>query len=146
MLYQLNMRDEAGGECTMEIEADPRSAYDKAAAATEEWCKGGEWGIEGCAVDCYFTLTEPTGNSTMGFLTVQIPPDEPAIIFAMGGDSDCNHRWISDTKMGCGVWIGGGTTVVRTTFCPRCRLRRTYRSIGKQKNPGEHDSVSFEQL
>lgn len=146
--YELEMRDDGGGDETITIEADTlEEAHDIACSEVAEWCNGVDWGIEGASVQCWYTLTDEEGNEEDGYLDVNIECNEDALIKAAGGDIDCNHKWTAEGEGGCrenpGVWSLGGTSMSFATHCTECGLHRKEYITGSQKNPGDHDTVSF---
>jgi len=78
---------------------------------------------------------------------VDIPPDEYTLMLRAGADMTCEHEWTSAGEGGCtenpGVWALGGTTIRISDHCQHCGLQRTRTLLGSQRNPGEHDTVSF---
>lgn len=62
--------------------------------------------------------------------------------------SRTNHRWLPDARIGCvenpGVVSRGGTTIVIVHVCPHCSARRTSVYYGPQRNPGQHDTVTYD--
>lgn len=82
-------------------------------------------------------------------VSVEIEADHDAMIRAAGGDDDCDHDWTAEGEGGCdenpGVWSVGGTAMTFATHCRKCGLHRTEHSTGSQRNPGEHDTTTYEQ-
>ena len=76
-------------------------------------------------------------------------PDHDALIRAAGGDTECDHDWTSEGEGGCtenpGVWSTGGTSMTFGAHCRKCGLHRVESTTGSQYNPGEHDTVEYEQ-
>jgi hypothetical protein len=81
--------------------------------------------------------------------------------WACGGDNDCNavepepecvghyaHRWTSRGCGGCdsnpGVWSLGGTAYRFEVRCLVCGAHRETTTHGRQRNPGECDTVRYE--
>lgn len=159
--YELEMR---GDECskTVSIEADTlREARATAKKETGDWIKGGDWGSDGARITACWTLTDDNGEEVdEGGVTVEIEPDHDALIRAAcggkyssewerccGGDPDV-HDWTSEGEGGCdsnpGVWSTGGTSMSFASHCKTCGLHRSEHHTGSQRNPGEHDTVSYE--
>jgi len=150
--YYLNLRD---GQCDedREIEAD---TIEQAVASiddeADDWCSDGEWGDDGAAIEIYWKLyadEDQTEELDEGSCTITIEPNHDALIKAAGGDVDCDHEWSSEGEGGCdenpGVWSTGGTSMVFVSHCTQCGLRRRENHTGSQRNPGEHDTVEYEQ-
>lgn len=151
----IHMRDEVGSEETATVEIPQMSdsaAWAAAEQATEEWCRRGEWGIDGASVRCWcwWETDTDTTEDAESVVVVEIAPDEDALIEAAGGDTDCDHEWVATVEVegglreNPGVWMTCGTSMTIKTHCARCGLKRTERSTGSQRNPGEHDTVTFE--
>lgn len=68
-------------------------------------------------------------------------------------EPDCEgeyvHRWTREGTGGCsqnpGVWSLGGTTMRYAARCMVCGVGRTEIRHGSQRNPGERDSVRYEE-
>lgn len=150
--YYADIRDD---QCntTVEIEAESiEDAQSQCESEAEDWCRDGEWGDDGAAIDIRWTLYSDEAQENEvedGACTVTIEPNHDALIKAAGGDPDCDHEWSSEGEGGCdenpGVWSTGGTSMVFVAHCTRCGLRRTENSTGSQRNPGDHDTVEYEQ-
>jgi hypothetical protein len=127
---------------------------DECEEETQDWIEGGEWGIEGASIDYWWILYDENNEgiaSDSG--TVEIEPDHEQLIRnatrgAGCGDDPADHEWNSEGEGGCtenpGVWSTGGTSMVFQSHCEVCGLRRTVRTCGSQRNPGEHDTVEYE--
>lgn len=148
--YNLTMRDSQTND-TKVIEADTlEDAREQADAETEAWIEDGEWGSDGASIGAWWTLSDEDGDEIdTGSVTVDIEPDHDALISAAGGDTDCDHDWSAEGEGGLsenpGVWSTGGTAMVFHAHCRSCGLHRKERSTGSQRNPGEHDTVEYEQ-
>jgi hypothetical protein len=159
--WTLEMQDDGGSTETVEFDALPTS--DEISEACQEWCRGGEWGTDGAAICIGWTLTDDDGEEIdSGGETVEIEPDHAAIIGkACGyewdeagktirgcGEDPDDHDWTAEGEGGCdqnpGVWSTGGTSMTFSTHCRTCGLKRTEHSTGSQRNPGDHDTVSYE--
>lgn len=142
-------------ECASEIiEAD---SMDDAIEQAQEWLRDGEWGDEGAAPSANVGELEADGNVVDQERTsVDIEPDHAALIGRLvgpyDGDRICgfdpdDHDWTSEGEGGLdenpGVWGHGGTAISVAQHCRRCRLHRTTRYTGSQRNPGEHDTVEY---
>lgn len=148
--YTLEMRDDASRETRTITATTLDDAREQADAETEEWIEGGEWGRAGASVRASWTLTDEAGDEVAdGAVTVEIEPDHDALIRDAGGDPDCDHAWSSEGEGGCaenpGVWSTGGTSIVTAEHCTRCGLHRVTKHTGSQRNPGEHDTVTYSQ-
>lgn len=151
--YYLEMRDGGGSTEYVEIEADTlREVEDSVPGEADRWCKDGEWGDDGAAVEVYWTMyadENHTNEVANGACVVTIDPNHDALIREAGGDPDCDHEWSSEGEGGCdenpGVWSTGGTSMTFQSHCTKCGLRRTEYTTGSQHNPGEHDTVEYEQ-
>lgn len=134
------------------------SDMDEAVEMAEELCRGGEWGDEGAIVRVWVSECDASGEETdERYLTVEIEPDHAAMIEAAcdseqwerccGGDP-ADHDWTAEGEGGCrenpGVWSTGGTSMSFATHCRACGLHRNEYTCGSQRNPGEHDTVSYE--
>lgn len=57
------------------------------------------------------------------------------------------HEWTSEHEGGCsenpGVWSTGGTSMKFVSHCCHCGMKRTVRSTGSQRNPGECDTTEY---
>ena len=150
MKYTLEMRDDQCRE-QRTVEADSLAdAREEADAETQDWIEGGEWGDEGASIRAYWTLTDEDGNEVAdGAVIVEVEPDHDALIEAAGGDTSCEHDWTSEGEGGCtenpGVWSTGGTSMSFAAHCRKCGLHRNEHTTGCQRNPGEHDTVHYEQ-
>lgn len=149
--YRLEMRSPCGTRQNVEYDEEPSDA--DCDEATVEYVSEGEWGNEGASLDYRWTLyavtTEGEEEVSEGRGTVEIEPDHDAMIRAAGGDTDCDHEWTSEGEGGLsenpGVCSTGGTSMRFASHCRACGLHRTEFYCGIQKNPGEHDTVSYEQ-
>lgn len=167
--YTIHMTCEGDGSETATVDAaDLADLREQADEATRDWIKDGEWGNDGASVsgrwealdDDGDTLTDDDGDEVAGTVSVEIEPDHAALIRkACGGrhsdewgrccgDDPDDHDWTSAGEGGCdsnpGVWSVGGTAMVFAAHCRACGLHRQSRSTGSQRNPGEHDTVSYE--
>ncbi len=145
-MYQLHMRD---GQCDHMVEMTEVPSAAEIEDEIEEWVNGGEWGTDGASVAVWWTLTDGDGDEAdSGSHTVEVEPDHVALIRAAGGDPDCDHEWTSEGEGGCdenpGVWSHGGTAMTFASHCRICGLHRVEHATGSQRNPGEHDTVTYE--
>ena len=149
--YTLEMRVEGGVREEIEIEAASlEEARERVELACETWLQDGDWGDEGAAVTCWWTLTDDAGDELdEGSVLVEIEPQHSRLIAAAGGDPNCDHEWTSEGEGGCsenpGVWSTGGTSMSFSTHCKKCGLHRLERTTGSQRNPGDHDTVEYRQ-
>jgi hypothetical protein len=145
MTYYLLMRDDGGAEETVELDTDDLDVIEQ---ECRDWAEGGDWGDDGASVSVYWRLTDEDGEeiNTCG-VTVEIEPNHDALIRA-GGDIRCDHEWTREGEGGCdenpGVWSTGGTSMMFRSHCVHCGLIRTEHITGSQRNPGEHDTVTYE--
>src|SRR5579885_1668323 len=156
--YTVEMEAEGGGEETVEITVPPGEADEQdeeakkqAVQLVEDWIREGDWGDEGASVLAWYTLyddedEERTFPRTR--VTVEVPANEEVLMRRAGAEPDCEHEFTSEGEGGCdenpGVWALGGTTFRHRSHCKHCGLIRTRGSVGRQRNPGEHDTVIFE--
>lgn len=150
--YRLEMRD---GQCSESVEFDHEPDAAECEEACEEWVSGGDWGSDGASISVGWTVTahregdEDDEEVTSGHHTVEVKPDHDSLIRAAGGDPECDHDWTSEGEGGCsespGVWSHGGTSMSFASHCRLCGLHRREYHTGSQRNPGEHDTVSYEQ-
>lgn len=135
--------DELGSSEMLPAEMDLCEAKE----AWDEWTRGGEWGQDGAVVSGWIIPAGWRGHDT--HVSCEIEPDHEALINAAGGDTDCDHDWTAEGEGGLdenpGVWSTGGTSMTFATHCRVCGLHRVEHSTGSQRNPGEHDTVEYEQ-
>lgn len=149
--YTLEMRDECGSNESIEIEADTvEQAAAQVSAECADWVSDGSWGDDGASVRVWWELMDEDGDEVdRGSEDVDVEPDHSSLIRAAGGSADCDHDWTAEGEGGLkenpGVWSVGGTAMVFHTHCRHCGLKRIERSTGSQRNPGEHDTVRYEQ-
>lgn len=158
MAYTVEMRCEGGGEEASSIEASSiEDASEQAKELTRDWVRDGDWGEDGASVDAWWALTDDDDNEVKsGSVTVEIEPDHESLVAAATrgdpdrscGDDPDDHDWTGEGEGGCrenpGVWSLGGTAMSLDRHCRTCGLRRHEHSCGNQRNPGEHDTVSYE--
>lgn len=114
-----------------------------------DWAKSGDWGDEGALVSVGYTLMDDDNEWKTRWVDVEIEPDHDALIARAGGDTNCDHEWVSsmDVEGGCeenpGVWSQGGTAMLFASHCERCGLRRLEYDPGEQRNPGECRTVEY---
>ena len=146
-MYELEMWDDGGSVEKREFERLPTTV--EVEEEIEDWVEGGEWGEDGASIEVTWKLTDLATDEVVDekWHTVAVPPDHDALIRRAGGDTDCDHEWTSEGEGGCnqnpGVWSTGGTTMVFTSHCRNCGLHKTETALGSQRNPGEHDRVSY---
>lgn len=133
-----------------EITCEDSSAQE----AADEYVRGGEWGNDGGSVDVrvWRDGIDASGEDVETdeeWITVDIPQDEEALIEEAGGDTECDHDWTKEGEGGCsenpGVWSVGGTAMIFSCHCRLCGLRKIEHHPGSQRNPGDGDTVRFEQ-
>ena len=153
--YLLCMEAEGGGEETAEITVPPGEADEQdeearrqAVQIVKDWIMDGDWGDEGASVLAWYTLEDEERTFPRTRVTVAIPPNEEALMRLAGADPDCEHEFTAEGEGGCdenpGVYALGGTRYSSRSHCKHCGLIRTKVSVGRQRNPGEHDTVTFE--
>ncbi len=151
--YYLEMSDDGSSDESREIESDSlEAAVEQVPAEAADWVADGYWGDDGAAVGVTWWLYSDADHATEiedGSLTIDVEPNHDALISAAGGDTECDHDWSAEGEGGCdenpGVWSTGGTSLTFSTHCRKCGLQRTEYSTGMQRNPGEHDTVKYEQ-
>jgi len=156
--YTVHYRDDGGAAETEEItvpagteDEQDEAAWDAAREATEEWCRGGEWGDTGARIPVYYWIEDQdfSMRDEERYMEVAIAANHDALIASAGGDADCDHDWTFEGHGGCtenpGVWSTGGTSMLYISHCLTCGLKRTERTTGLQRNPGERDTVEYEQ-
>lgn len=134
-----------------ELDADD---MDEAVSEAEDLCRDGDWGEEGASIEVTVIEYDADGDEVdRRDFTVEIEPNHSEMISratrgAGCGDDPDDHDWTSEGEGGCrenpGVWATGGTSMMFRSHCRTCGLRRTEYSCGSQRNPGDHDSVSYE--
>ena len=116
--YKMSFREPCGGSSEKVLDAyDLDTAKDIASEDLLEWLDGGEWGIEGASVSGDWQIRSMDGELLAeGQETVDIPPDEEALMKKAGADPDCNHKFTKEGEGGCrenpGVWSEGGTRMM----------------------------------
>jgi hypothetical protein len=155
--YTLELRDESGYSEFTTLEAEgPEAAAERAYATLEGWIRGGDWGDAGACVGAGWLLYDVDAEEgddpiDTGSMEVAIEPDHRALIRRAGGDPDCDHEWVSTARIdgglreNPGVFSAGGTTMILSDHCRLCGLRRTRTHLGRQRNPGEADTVRYQQ-
>lgn len=148
--WQLELRDDQTSET---VNFDERPTEREIREACEEWCKGGEWGNDGARIDVRWTLSQNDDEINEGTIWVEIEPNHERLIKDACGDAGCgsdpdDHDWTAEGEGGCdsnpGVWSTGGTAMSFATHCRVCGLRRLECTTGSQRNPGEHDTATYE--
>jgi len=121
--------------------------------AIEDWVADGEWGNDGAEISVSWRLEYDNEDVDEGSHTVSIEPNHSYLIARATGDRSCgnepdDHDWTAEGEGGCkenpGVWLVGGTGMTFDTHCRKCGLHRHEYHTGSQKNPGEHDTVTYE--
>lgn len=124
----------------------------------EQWLREGEWGDEGAEVRGNWKITVD-GEEITEDVDVVIEPNHDSLIrdslsqheleSICGTDPD-DHDWTSEGDGGLkenpGVWSTGGTSIIFHSHCRKCGLHRVLNTTGSQKNPGEHDTVTYRML
>lgn len=79
--FELRMSDDNSGN-TITIDAESlEDAKQQAIEETRDWVEEGDWGNEGASIDARWALCDEEGDEVAdGWLTVEIPVDEDAII------------------------------------------------------------------
>lgn len=123
-------------------------AIKEAKEVAETWARDGDFGVEGARIDVLVKILNEDDEVLFNdWITVDIEPDEDALIRKAGGNPDCDHCWegFGGLKTNPGVFSLGGTKLLSKTRCLLCNLERTDTYTGSQYNPGEHDTVEFYQ-
>ena len=153
--YTVEMEAEGGGSETTEITVPAGEEKEQDAEANrqaiqliEDWMRDGDWGDEGASVHAWYTLSDDDYTFPRERVTVEIPANEEALMRQAGANPDCEHEFTHEGEGGCkenpGVWSIGGTAFSFRSHCRHCGLVRREISVGAQRNPGEHDTVTFE--
>lgn len=147
--YTLEMRDDQCGETEEFDAATLADAKQEAEERVTDWVNGGDWGDNGAVVDVRWTLSVDGEEVWSDSTAVGVEPDHDALVEAAGGDTSCQHDWTSEGEGGLdenpGVWSTGGTSMSFASHCRKCGLHRNEHHTGSQRNPGEHDTVHYEQ-
>lgn len=157
--YTIHLRE---GDGRASVSTDTVPDESDCAAAAGDWARGADWGVDGAAVEVWWSVSDAMGRDMDldGSCTVDIEPDHAAKISeACGGrwDGRCerscgtdpdDHDWTGEGEGGCGdnpgVWATSGTSMSFSAHCRKCGLQRRERTTGSQRDPGEHDTVSYE--
>lgn len=150
--YDVRMSD-GQAEKWKTVEADDLDAADDAARELAgEWAESGDWGDDGAIVVTRYEIFAPRNHVddlASGVVETQIEPDHAALLRRAGAPADCDHEWASTVEVdgGCdenpGVFSRGGTTMVFSSHCARCGVRRVETRHGAQRDPGQSDSVKY---
>jgi hypothetical protein len=143
MAYQATSED--GGDCDLDAET-----MEEAIAEARDWIRAGDYPAEGCRIRVRVEQLRYDGEVNHAVtINVEIEPDHDALIRAAGGNPDCDHDWTSEGEGGCssnpGVWSCGGTTMKFASHCRHCGLHRVEIHHGSQRNPDDHDTVTYTQ-
>jgi hypothetical protein len=143
MTYQATSED--GGDCDIDAET-----MEAAIAEARDWIRAGDYPAEGCRIRVRVEQLRYDGEVNHAVtINVEIEPDHDALIRAAGGNPDCDHHWTSEGEGGCdqnpGVWSCGGTTMKFASHCRHCGLHRVEIHHGSQRNPDDHDTVTYTQ-
>lgn len=156
--YSIHLRDDGARE-TRTVDDVPDASDCESEA--EDWARDGEWGDDGARVEVGYTVTDALGQDMDidGFASVDIEPRHSALIASAVGRYDLDricgtdpddHDWTSEGEGGCtenpGVWSVGGTAMTFDSHCRRCGLHRHEHHTGSQRNPGDHDTVTYRML
>jgi hypothetical protein len=108
----------------------------------------GDWGqhdedFAGCCAGASVNVLDDAGEQVdTHYIEIEIMPDEPTC------EAAPDHDWQPDSG-GCrenpGVWSTGGTSMRYIDHCSHCGMRRTRDDTGSQRNPGESDTVRYEE-
>ena len=105
-----------------------------------------DWTIN--KIKCAECDGEGTIEGDRNCVTIDIEPDAEKLMARAGADPECAHDWTSEGEGGCddnpGVWSTRGTSMSFVSHCRQCGLIRKEFTTGSQRNPGEHDTVSYE--
>jgi len=144
MKFRMLIDGGMGGEETIEA-ANMKEAIEEAI----DWAKEGDWPDEGCTVDVTVKRLDDDGEPVEEeTVEVEIPPNEPAMIRAAGGDPDCEHEWIADVDIEGGIeenpgvfGIDGGRYVI-LAHCRKCGVKRR-EVTAPPSGPGRRE-ISYE--
>jgi hypothetical protein len=130
-----------------ELSAETR---EEAIAEATELVRDGDWGDQGARVSVQLEQQRADGSVYDEHeFHVEIDPDHDLLIRAAGGNPDCDHHWTSEGEGGCdsnpGVWSCGGTTMKFASHCRHCGLHKVEVHHGSQRNPDDHDTVTYTQ-
>lgn len=156
--WVLKLWDDSGGEEEHDasIYVDVDDVREDVQGCAEVYCADGDWGDKGASIAVCWQLLDADGDEIdTGTCEVEIAPNHRALIRAAVprgadhcGDDPDDHSWTREGEGGCtenpGVWATGGTSMEFHAHCRDCGLRRVNRVTGSQRNPGEHDTVSYE--
>ena len=149
MIYEIEMRDDGGGQCAIFVESTPATLESDAQCECQEWAEEGEWGDAGASIPMGWTAYQNGVKVASGSYEAEIEPNHDALIREAGGYPECEHDWTAKGEGGCkenpGVWSMGGTSISYSTHCQHCGLHRNEITTGSQRNPGEHDTVEYSQ-
>jgi len=131
-------------QCGEVIEAtDMEDAKDTAA---NNW-QMGDWDTK-CVIDVRVAELDEDGNETgnVDWVAVECGDDplEPECTSDDGHDWQSPYRLVHGLKENPGVFATGGTTLVIKTCCCNCGTYRTETKHGAQRNPGQCDTVEYE--
>ncbi len=154
--YTVRMSEDCGGSQTITItipagtvEVQDAQAIAEAEEELRDWIRDGDYGHDGASVSARYTLSDDEYEWPGKSVEVDIEPDHDYLIRQAGGDIECEHDWTSEKEGGIdenpGVWSIGGTTMKFSSHCRVCGLHRIEISTGSQRNPGDHDTVEYEQ-
>lgn len=143
MTFQATSED--GGDCDLDAET-----MEEAIAEARDWIRAGDYPAEGCRIRVRVEQLRYDGEvNRVVTINVEIEPDHDALIRVAGGNTDCDHDWTSQGEGGCdsnpGVWSCGGTKMTFARHCRHCGLHKVEMHCGSQRNPGEHDTVTYTQ-
>jgi hypothetical protein len=143
MTYQATSED--GGDCDIDAET-----MEEAIAEARDWIRAGDYPAEGCRIRVRVEQLRYDGEVHHAVaINVEIEPDHDTLIRAAGGNADCDHDWTSEGEGGLdenpGVWSCGGTTMKFASHCRHCGLHRVEIHHGSQRNPYDHDTVTYTQ-
>ncbi len=136
--------------CSITITADETEIRE----ACQEWCEGGTWPDGPVVIDVRYQSMyldhdgEECEGDDAGSVDVEVGENDAPPETACGTEDD-DHDWQSPGFLGgCsenpGVWSNGGTTMTFETVCAACGIYRTEIAYGSQRNPGQADTVTYE--
>lgn len=114
--------------------------------ATESW-QAGSWDTK-CLIDVRVAELDDAGEETENVDWVEVEcgedPAEPECTSEDGHDWQSPYEVVGGLRENPGVWSKGGTTSVFKQCCAHCGCYRTETSYGAQRNPGQCDTVEYE--
>jgi len=131
-------------QCDEVIEASRMN--DACETAANNW-RMGSWDTK-CIIDVRVAELNDAGEETGEVEWVEVEcgedPQEPDCTNEEGHDWQAPYLLVGGVKENPGVFSRGGTTLVIKTCCCHCGVYRTENKHGAQRNPGQCDTVEYE--